>query len=262
MSKQKNKNFIQIKPFRSFDINKLSMGPSRTTKTGAKYFKISYPDGKDWYLQTPICKIMFKPEFSLSLCVILDFEVFLSTLDKFMIENMTKRSKYEMSEIIDMYSPFVKIFQEDSDNLELNNSRDPQSVTATLLKNLTHNAFRDDSDYDDEPEEENIYDIKPNKSDTKPNIYDKEIYEHLRYKHSLEFIRLNVGQNTHFFEGPILLENHLAMDGLKMGDEVKCIVHFKQAQIKKPKNSDEFIASIQMSLIQVQITNRAFNITS
>ena len=251
-------NSIRIKPFRSFDINKLSLGPSRTTKTGAKYFKISYPDGEDWYLQTPICKIMFKPEFSLSLCVILDFEEFLSDLDKFMIENMTKRSKYDVSEITELYTPFVKIFQEDSDNLKLNNSGAPQSsVTSNLLKNLTHSAFRDDSDEESESEETVIDDTKPLIPD-KSTIYDKEIYEHLRYKHSLEFIRLNVGQNTHFFEGSELLESHLAMDGLKMGDEVKCIVHFKQAQIKKPRNSDEFIGSIQLSLIQVQIVNRTF----
>jgi hypothetical protein len=240
---------IEIKPFRSFDISKLSLGPIRTTKTGAQYFKIKYPNDEDWYLQTPICKTMFKPEFSLSLCVILDFEEFLSSLDRFIVENITKRSTYTFPEISELYSPFVRIYQEDSDTINIENKG---SRPSKLLENLTHNAFRDDSDEEPDKKDEKPEAIVPNK-------YDKEIYEHLRYKHSLEFIRLNVGQSTHFFDKNGLdLESHLAMDGLKVGDEVRCIIHFKQAQIKKPRNSDEFVASIQLSLIQVQIVNRAF----
>ena len=80
------------------------------------------------------------------------------------------------------------------------------------------------------------------------------------HKHSIEYIRLNVGKNTDFFEtnknsNIEHVEQHQGMSSLKIGDEVKCLLKFKQAQLKKNR-SGEYIASVQMSLDQVNIVHR------
>jgi hypothetical protein len=205
-----------VKPFRQFELDKLSLGRVRSTKTGNKYFKINYPGTDDWYLQTPRCKVLFKPEFSLCLYILLDFEDFIKELDSFILNTVEKEmDSYETCS----YESMLRTYQDSLD---------------------------DDHHYDPEDPE--------------------------HHKHSLEYIRVNISSTTDFFEDihdletiketgvtKRYLEQHEAVSGLKVGDEVKCILHLKQAQIKKSKKTGTHVANIQMLLKQVQITHRAFS---
>ena len=181
MSNKTDNNLKEISTYHSIDPDSIKLKKPRNTKTGSKYF--DFIQNNEIFLQTPRCFNMFKPEFSLCLCVKEEFGNFLRKIDN-KILTLVEPHFEDINQI--RYMPLVRTYGEGQD--------------------------------------------------------------------VLEYIRINIGQKTKFFDkNKKHLDRMAALTSLKICDEVKCILKFKQVQYKKSKSIGGFCLALQIELVQVQL---------
>lgn len=79
-----------VKTYNNFDLDKISITNPHITKSGNHHFSFEYPD-KEWILQTPSCKLLYKPEYSVCLHIRTDeFNDFIYSLDKLIANEVSK----------------------------------------------------------------------------------------------------------------------------------------------------------------------------
>lgn len=98
-----------VKTYPTFNIDNIIIDPPTTTKTGNKYFNFKFPNSEDWLLQTPTGKLVYSPEYSITLCVRThDFEEFINTFDMLIVKSVSKYLNKTEDDVWDIYRPLLK----------------------------------------------------------------------------------------------------------------------------------------------------------